>query len=214
MIVNRDFTKPVEFEAALASHITAVEAISPMDGSLQPLGIQGGKIPLSLEPGDGTLLRLTTAFRYPEPPPVLEAIDFQFNTDGDDEGFGGTNSLSAPVVKDGLCTMDFTGNDPFVVRGNLRIAADQYSTIRVRMKLPACNAEGQLFWTTGEEPGFADDKYLNFPVIGDGQWHEYEIPVGTHEKWAGKQIRAIRLDPTTGGAEPGTQVQIDWIVGA
>jgi hypothetical protein len=42
--------------------------------------------------------------------------------------------------------------------------------------------------------------FLNFPVKPDGQWHEYTIPVATHPKWRGRVIRAIRLDPTTGGA--------------
>lgn len=82
------------------------------------------------------------------------------------------------------------------------------------MKLDGGNNEGQLFWTTSEEPGFADNKYLNFPIEPDGQWHEYSIPVGEHQRWKGQGIRAIRLDPTTGDAKPGSKVEIDWIRGA
>ncbi len=81
------------------------------------------------------------------------------------------------------------------------------------MKLPTCDPAGQLFWATAEEPEFQDDKYLNFPVVADGQWHEYVIPVAGHAKWKGQTIRAIRLDPTTGGAASGSRVEIDWIVG-
>jgi hypothetical protein len=50
-------------------------------------------------------------------------------------------------------------------------------------------------------------------VITDGQWHEYEIPVATHVKWRGKTICGVRLDPTTGGAAPGSKIGIDWIIG-
>lgn len=71
----------------------------------------------------------------------------------------------------------------------------------------------QFFWTTNEDPHFNDKRYLNFPVKPDGKWHEYEVPVATHEQWHGKAIRAIRLDPTTGGARAGDRVEIDWIVG-
>ena len=81
------------------------------------------------------------------------------------------------------------------------------------MKLPPCNPDGQFFWTTASSPSFADDKYLAFPVKPDGEWHEYEIPVGTHPLWKGEAVRAIRLDPTTGGAAAGSKVQVDWIVG-
>jgi len=76
------------------------------------------------------------------------------------------------------------------------------------------SAVAQLFWTTNEDPHFSDKKYLNFPVKPDGEWHEYEVPVATHEQWHRKAIRAIRLDPTTGGARAGDRVEIDWIVGA
>lgn len=47
----------------------------------------------------------------------------------------------------------------------------------------------------------------------DGEWHEYVIPVAKHPQWQGKAIRAIRLDPTVGGAEVGSKLAIDWIVG-
>ncbi len=213
MVVNRDFADPTEFDATFAPHVVGVEALSPEDGSLQPLEIAEGKLALALEPGGGILLRLTTEFDYPEPPAILEAIDFGFNTEGDAEGWEAGNSMTSPVVQDGVLTLTFTGPDPFLTRTSLKIAPDTYTKIRVRMKLPPCNTEGQLFWTTGDDPGFSDTKYLNFPVIPDGEWHEYEVPVGTHDKWAGKEIRGIRLDPTTGGAEKGQKVEIDRIVG-
>jgi len=54
---------------------------------------------------------------------------------------------------------------------------------------------------------------MNFTVIPDGEWHEYVVPVGEHPRWRGQPIRAIRLDPVTGGAESGSQVEIDSIVG-
>ena len=49
---------------------------------------------------------------------------------------------------------------------------------------PRLQCGGQVFWTTSEEPGFADNKYLNFAVKPDGEWHEYEIQVATHDRVA------------------------------
>ena len=113
----------------------------------------------------------------------------------------------------GTLTLTFTGQDPFLVRSFLRLTPNQYTKVRVRMKLAGDSKEAQFFWTTSEEPGFADNKYLNFPIQPDGQWHEYTIPVGEHAMWKGKAIRAIRLDPSSGGAPAGTKVEIDWIKG-
>lgn len=213
MIVNRDHGKAAEFALSTKPHVTGLTEIRATDGSDQPLALAQGKAQLSLPPGGGRLLRLTTSFAYPELPKPLTAIDFDFDKPGDLAGWGGFNALAEPVVKDGILTLTFTGQDPFLARTFLKLTPDQYTKIKVRMKLDSGNTEGQLFWTTSEEPGFADNKYLNFAIQPDGQWHEYEIPVGQHPRWKGKAIRAIRLDPTTGGATPGSKVQIDWIKG-
>ncbi len=214
LLVNRDHAgPPVAATLVLKPHVTGLTEISAVDGSDSPVALAAGRAVVSLGAGDGRLYRLTTAFAYPELPKPLTVIDFQFNTAGDSEGWGGFNSLSGPLVSDGALTLAFTGADPSLSRTFLRLVPDQYSSIRVRMRLESGNPEGQFFWTTREEPGFADDKYLNFAVQPDGQWHEYAIPVGGHARWRGKAVQGIRLDPTTGGATPGSKVQIDWLRG-
>ena len=213
MVVNRDYQNPVEFEATFLAHVVGVERISPEDGGASDAGLQGGKLPLQLAAGDGALLRLNTHFEYPEPPAVLTEINFQFDRDNDLEGWGGFQSLTSPTVRDGVLTMGVGPGDPHFARTRLRIAPDTCRALRLRMRLTSGQPTAQVFWTTSDEPAFADTKYMNFPIAPDGEWHEYEVAVGEHERWRGKEIRALRLDPTTGGSEPGAQVQIDWIVG-
>lgn len=212
-VVNRDHDQPVEFEATLMPHVVGVTEVSAADGQDKPLEMVKNRIRLSLAAGDGRLLRLQTRFAYPKPAEPVTTIDFRFDRENDMQGWQGMNSLAEPGWVDGSLQLTFTGQDPFMVRPMLRLKPDQYTKLRVRMKLPACNAEGQVFWTTSEEPGFADNKYLNFAVTPDGEWHEYEIPVASHAKWRGQAIRGLRLDPTTGGATPGTKVEIAWIKG-
>jgi hypothetical protein len=211
-IANRDHDNPVDFEARVKGHVVGAAEVSANDGQEKPVDLTGGKFSVHLEAGDGRLLRLHTQFAYPQPPEALKAIDFHFDGDAGLQGWGGFHSLSAATVADGALTLTFTGGDPYMIRSYLRIAPDQYSKLRVRMKLPPGHTEGQVFWTTATEPAFRDDKYLNFPVQGDGQWHDYTIPVGEHPKWRGQAIRALRLDPTAADPQPGTRVQIAWIV--
>jgi hypothetical protein len=213
MVVNRDYARPLECSLSFRPHVTSVAEMSATDGSAKALSLSNQHARLKLAPGDGRLLRLTTNFAYPQAPKPVTMINFQFNSDGDAESWGHLNSLSAVSVKDGSLTMTITGSDPYFSRGNLRIARDSVTKIKLRMKLPPCDATAQFFWATSDEPDFRDDKYLDFPVKPDGTWHEYEIPVGTHAKWRGKIITAIRLDPTQGGAAPGTKVQIDHLRG-
>ena len=129
------------------------------------------------------------------------------------EGWDGLTGLSAPRVAGGTLTMALGSRDPHFSRTYLRIAPDTYRALRVRMRVTSGSSVAQVFWVTSGEPVFADTKYMNFDIVPDGEWHDYEMPVGKHERWAGKEIRGIRLDPATGGAAPGAIVEIDWIVG-
>lgn len=211
MVVNSNHDEPVEVPLTFLPHVVSIAEISATDGMERPVESSDRQMKLQLAAGDGRLLKLTTSFDYPQPPKVLTAIDFQF--DGDLQGWDGLQSLTEPVVKNGLVSLAFSGDDPSFSHTFLRIPPDTYAKLKLRMRLPPCNPSGQLFWTTSEEPNFEDDKYLNFPVVPDGEWHEYEIPVADHANWKGRSIQAIRLDPTTGGAASGSRVEIDWIVG-
>lgn len=213
MIVNRDYTDSVQFEASFPPHVTSVERISAQYGSATPSARKGRTLALALDAGDGVLLRLTTDFDYPRPPEMLTAIDFQFNRDDDMEGWGGLSGLGGKRVANGTLTMALGARDPHLQRGYLRVAAGTYQALRVRMRVTSGLPSAQVFWMTGDEPAFAATKHMDFDILPDGAWHEYEIPVGQHERWAGKEIRGIRLDPTVGGSEPGASVELDWIVG-
>jgi hypothetical protein len=82
----------------------------------------------------------------------------------------------------------------------------------VRLKVPGAKF-GQFFWATQDEPAFADDKYLNFPLDGGEDFQDVVIPVGEHPKWRGQAIRAIRLDPDASGVPAGTVVEVEEVVG-
>ncbi|MBI2302487.1 MAG: hypothetical protein HYU66_26575 [Armatimonadetes bacterium] len=213
MLVNRDYAAAADVVVHFKPHVKQVLAVSPQDGREQPAAFDKGVLGLHLEPGDGRLFRLVTEFAYAQPPRAKTDIAFGFDQADDLDGWAGFNSLAAPAVRDGVLTLTFTGPDPFLSRGMLRIQPDAYAKLRVRMRLGSGNREGQLFWATADEPEFRDDKYLNFAIQPDGEWHEYVIPVGEHAKWKGQTIIALRLDPTTGDAQPGSKVDIDFIRG-
>ncbi|NPV45649.1 MAG: hypothetical protein HPY69_01720 [Armatimonadetes bacterium] len=213
LVANQSFRTAADVTLTVRPHVTGVRLMDPSTGAMRPQTLDGRKLSLRLDRGDGKLLRLEGRFERPEPAPPLSEISFEFDRAGQREGWEGFNSLAEPVVRGGTLTLTVTGEDPFMVRGNLGLKPNQYTAIAVRMKLPPCNPEGQLFWVTSESPGFSDDKYVNFPVQPDGEWHEYRIPVARHAQWKGKAVRGIRLDPTTGGAAPGSKIEIDWIRG-
>ena len=212
MIVNVDHDQPVEVPVSFLSHVTGVELISAETGAPKALALTDGTLTLPLRAGGGKLLRLSAEFAYPQPPEIVERVDFRFDVDGDAEGWFRPASLTVPVIADGIMRMAITGSDPHIERGMLRVPPDTHSAVRVRMRITGGAAKGQFFWATADEPGYRDDKYLNFTTEPDGEWHEYLIPVGEHAKWRGQQIVAVRLDPTVGDAK-GATVEIDSVTG-
>ncbi|MDI9586616.1 MAG: hypothetical protein QM473_20510 [Acidobacteriota bacterium] len=211
MITNSNHDEPVDVVARFKPHVTGIALVPALDG--QNVDVDGNTVRMTLEPGGGRLLKLETEFRYPEPPALVDRIAFQFDQGGELEGWGGFGSLSSPVVRDGILSLDMGRSDPLMCRRFLDIAPDLYRAIKVRMRLSGGAPTAQFFWATDLEPGYADDKYLNFAIQPDWEWHEYTIPVAEHPKWKGQRITAIRLDPTVAGPEDGGKLEIDWIIG-
>ena len=109
--------------------------------------------------------------------------------------------------------MTFTGNDPYLMHSFLNVPPDTHSRLRIRMRLRGRRSRAQIFWATEAEPAFHEDKHITFPIVCDGQLHDYVINVGDHPKWRGQRIRGLRLDPLTRYPKPGSTVQVDSITG-
>jgi tetratricopeptide (TPR) repeat protein len=136
----------------------------------------------------------------------MEFPYWEFNLD-DTEGWGAwNNDLVGLRVASGMLRMRAIGNDPFVGGPpNLRINASKAKTISIRMRVSQGWA-GQVFWVTDEDRIWTESKSRFFTVIGDSEFHVYNINVGDNVEWRGTVSR-LRLDPTISPAD----VEIDYI---
>jgi hypothetical protein len=160
-------------------------------------------------PRDGeSAIRVEGAtWRYVERlPRMLKRIAFEF--DGSLEGWLGANHLADLRIEGGALAGRITGGDPFLVRMAVRVAGDSCPVIGLRMRVTAGRG-GEFYWTTASSPGFAPDKLLGFPLLADGQWHEYRLEPGKHPLWAGHSITGIRIDPGNGAREG--EFAIDYV---
>jgi hypothetical protein len=57
----------------------------------------------------------------------------------------------------------------------------------------------------------AEDKTVQFEIRADGEFHEYQLDVGSDAMWRGKTITALRLDPCNAAAD--AQIGVDYIKG-
>jgi len=130
-------------------------------------------------------------------PTVVERLDFTFARSA--EGWTAAHDISGLAVRDGALCGTATGSDPYIVRSLVHMKGEACPVLLVRLRATA-GRSAQLFWTTKASPDFEEAKSLRFPIIADGQFHDYRLEVGKHAQWAGQTITALRLDP---GDAPG-----------
>jgi hypothetical protein len=133
----------------------------------------------------------------PRIPALRTAIDFTFR-----DSLGGwqpMHQVQDLTLNDGSLAGRIVGGDPYLGRRMLRVRGDDCPVVRIKMRLTAGQG-GQLYWSTTDAPGFAEERVLNFGVQADGRMHEYRLEPGRHPGWSGQTITALRLDPGNGAA--------------
>lgn len=156
---------------------------------------------------------------YPDPPPNFTLTNprygwyadvsgrpatWGFESDGDLEGWSGFSSdWQTPTVVGGELTGTCgAGGDPFGQSPATWINTFRYETLHVRMRSNG-GTTGQVFFITETDPVWDGNKTLAFPVITDGQLHDYVLDMEDSGAWSGV-VTQLRIDPTVQvGAEFG-----------
>ena len=138
-------------------------------------------------------------------PENLDRRAWEFETPGDAEGWEGVMMMTDVRAADGALKATSTGNDPAFFGPAVDIDSARYRRVLVRMRVDAPGT-AQLFWRSDVLAESEATSYV-FPIIADGEFHEYELPVGESPTWIG-DIQRLRLDP---GYTNGAHVEVDYI---
>jgi hypothetical protein len=142
-------------------------------------------IPLSAETARGRRATATATIRVAEP-----IQGWEFETDGDAEGWQATNQVEPFTVAGGALQTRSTGGDPFIVHPGLALDATAPLVVEITMAT-STGGGGQVFWAT-PSGGFAEARSTRFAVEA-GRTQVYRVPVPAQ----GGPITALRLDPLT-----------------
>jgi hypothetical protein len=129
----------------------------------------------------------------------------EWNTDGDNDGWGFTNANGVAVG--GILTFNATAPDPQMARGALAYDPAGGSILEVRMKQSDTD-EVQIFWGDTANGGASPVRRTSISpsqIIADGQFHIYQISFT--EVFDG-DLTFLRVDP---GGIGGRSVEIDYI---
>ena len=75
------------------------------------------------------------------------------------------------------------------------------------------NGTMRLTWRRASDPAILStpDRYVNFPVRNDGQFHNYTIDLSQNDNWRNQIIGQIQLQANPDGAAVNGSIQIEWI---
>ena len=131
---------------------------------------------------------------------------WDFDTDGDFEGWGGFNHWTDPTVAGGLLTGQSNGEDPYVASASTWVNSNTTDYVWVRMSQTVGTA-GQIFYITETDNTWDEDKSQWFSINADGNMHDYFIDLGSLPETYGV-ITQVRLDPTT---VTGSDMEIEFV---
>lgn len=138
-------------------------------------------------------------------PSDASGLGWEFNIDGNLEGWEAWNQLTPLQVINGCLITQSTGSDPYMISPKINISAKDHPIIQIRMKVSAGNY-AELYFVTNSDGTFDETKVLRFDVIADGQFHTYNLDMSKLSKWNGT-ITQIRLDP----AVAKSYVAVDYV---
>jgi hypothetical protein len=168
-------------EARISTSVTAPDGAGPQAGTIGVTARYGD----AGTPGDRAELRITTA---------IESWDFE--TDGEAEGWEPTNQLDGFTVADGALSATSTGGDPVLTfPGPMSLDASAGATVEITMS-SSTDGEGQVFWGTADQPGAAESRSARFGVDAGGpQVYRVSVPPQA------SPVVTFRIDPLSSVGE-------------
>lgn len=99
------------------------------------------------------------------------------------------------------------GADPQLLSPELDVSLEAYNAVEIDMVIgaPVTDPTVQVYFATGEQPLFTEEKAAGTRGKADGQWRTYRAYFGNNPAWKGR-LTGLRLDPAGGGTTGGVRV--------
>lgn len=130
-------------------------------------------------------------------------IGWEFDQDGNLEGWTASPNLSNIEVRDSILSATVIGPFPYLASEEFNISAVDYRFLFLRMKLPGATSAKIMWNNDSGEWGF-----YWFSVQGDTFFHDYRLPIFLKEPWKGQITKITKLDFNP---RLNSQIGIDYI---
>ncbi|MHB8974409.1 MAG: glycoside hydrolase family 99-like domain-containing protein [Pirellulaceae bacterium] len=138
-------------------------------------------------------------------PAVAAKTAWEFAANGGLEGWMANGEVADLEAKAGQLHGRSTGRDPVLQVPGLQVEASRLQHLSFRMRSDRAQRV-QVFWAT-TLTAMNGDASLGLEVVGDGQFHDYEIDLAQSPQWRGV-VNLLRIDPAT---EPDVEFAIEYV---
>ncbi len=135
------------------------------------------------------------------------ALAYEFNTDGDPEGWTPWHSVGPFTVSGGVLHTAITGSDPYFGSASFALDASENTYVLIRMKMTVAGTN-QIFWTTNVDGTMDEPKSQVFSSGKAGEFCLYAIDLSSHERWQ-DTITRLRIDPPSSATSG--EVEVDFV---
>jgi hypothetical protein len=129
-------------------------------------------------------------------------MDFQFNTDGDFEGWTHWANFTDATVSNGVLSGRSTTTDPYVYSTDYTVDSDAISTVYVKLKGEQ-TGQSVFYWKLGTQYKWLVNNYTTA-----NEWQILSFDVGASASWTGL-VSLLRVDPFSAS---NAVFSIDWII--
>lgn len=142
------------------------------------------------------------------PPQSNDCIGWEFETDGDTEGWRRGSGLDDTTASQGSLVAHISGGDPYWWGPEVSIDTSVLTELQIKYRIEAfAGSWMQMLWYIEGE--FESGQWIDWEIEMDNAWHEETVDLSSKFTWQGT-VTQLRLDPVRQPATSG-QVVIDYI---
>ena len=148
----------------------------------------------------GLTVTLDSAEVLPAPVAAAQPGTWQFNTNGNFEGWNVTGANNATVTN-GLFSADLAGGNATLQIAPVRLDSSQYTAVQIRLRNGTAATNAVLMWTTDGDPSFSTGRSLSIPLVpNDTGLTLYTVSLAGVAAWTNGPVTALSLQPVAGAA--------------
>jgi arylsulfatase A-like enzyme len=134
-------------------------------------------------------------------------LAFEFDSDGDFEGWSAVNNITSAEVSSGTLNGTTLTGDPQLQNLSFNFSASAVPRLAVRLRASAGGVV-QFYFATSVTNAFSSAQLMQVSYTNSPNWQTLVFNLATNGAWAGRTVTKMRIDPASVAS---ADFDVDWI---